>query len=124
MRIINEKDNFVPSIFMTKYNQNRLQNIRILQPKSIRFVQFGLDEEFEWGKRVTALRRAYKGEGGYKITEQERAEAEQLGLIKTLNSQDIGKASFDAPVEKCDEAQAVLDRFVEREQEGEIGKSE
>ncbi len=74
----------------------------------------GLDGKFEYGKRISVLRGAYNGKGGYKITEQEKAEARQLGIIRVLKGQDIGKASFDASVEKCDEAQVVLDSFMER----------
>ena len=84
----------------------------------------GLDGKFEYGKKIIALRVAYNGKGNCKITEQEKEEARQLGIIRVLKEQDIGKASFDASVEKCDEAQVALDSFMEREQEGEIGENE
>ena len=82
----------------------------------------GLDGNFAYGKNVTSLRQAYTGVQRYRITEQEKGEAMQLGLLGKFIGQDIGKASFDAPVEKCDEAQAVLNSFVQRE--GENEKSE
>ena len=39
---------------------------------------------------------------------------------KKKTGQDIGKATFDASVEKCDEAQEVLERLVEKTKEGGI----
>ena len=44
-----------------------------------------------------------------------------ISLEKKKNTgQDIGKATFDASAEKCDEAQEVLDRLVEKAKEGGI----
>ncbi len=82
----------------------------------------GLDRNFAYGRNVTSLRQAYTGVQKFRITEQEKEESRQLGLLGKIIGKDIGKASFDAPVEKCDEAQAVLDRFIQRE--GENEKSE
>ena len=39
---------------------------------------------------------------------------------KKKTGQDIGKVTFDASVEKCDEAQEVLERLVEKTREGGI----
>jgi len=82
----------------------------------------GLDRNFAYGRNVTSLRQAYTGVQKYRITKQEKEESRQLGLLGKIIGQDIGKASFDAPIEKCDEAQAVLDSLVQRE--GENEKSE
>ena len=44
-----------------------------------------------------------------------------ISLEKKKNTgQDIGKATFDASAEKCDEAQETLDRLVEKAKEGGI----
>ena len=42
-----------------------------------------LDGDFKFGQAIGNVRQAYKGEGGYKITEEEKKELEELGIIKT-----------------------------------------
>ena len=40
--------------------------------------------------------------------------AEELGLIKTKDGQEIGKATYDSSVEECDKADRVLEQLIEK----------
>ena len=42
--------------------------------------------------------------------------AEELGLVQQIIGQDLGKKSYDATVQECDEAQQALDNLVKKKQ--------
>ena len=74
----------------------------------------GLDGELKLGQDIREVRKAYKGKETYKITEEEKRIAEELGLIKTKDGQEIGKATYDSSVEECDKADRVLEQLIEK----------
>ena len=74
----------------------------------------GLDGEFKFGQKINALKAQYNGKGSCKITEEEKRLAEELGLIKTKDGQEIGKATYDSSVEECDKADRVLEQLIEK----------
>ena len=75
----------------------------------------GLDGELKLGQDIREVRKAYKGKETYKITEEEKRIAEELGLIKTKDGQEIGKATYDSSVEECDKADMVLEQLIEKD---------
>ena len=42
------------------------------------------------------------------------------GLYKKITGQDVGKASYSANVEMCDQAQEVIDNLIQKTKEGGI----
>lgn len=87
----------------------------------------GLDPKFKYGLRVQNLRKSYNGTGTYVITEAEKQKAVELGIIRNrrkVNAQEIGQATFDAPVEACDDAQAALENLKDIQIEGGIAIDE
>ena len=68
----------------------------------------GLDGDFKFGRRITVLRQSYKGKGKCKMTEEDKRKAEELGLIPTVKTQNIGQATYTASVQECDEASGVI----------------
>lgn len=85
----------------------------------------GLEGDFPYGKRVSRVIQMYRGTVKTPITESEREEIEQIGLVKLrVSGQDIGKASFDSSAEKCNEAQGVLASMVEKTRKGGVTQSE
>ena len=82
-----------------------------------------LDENFLYGKNIAATRLAYNGKGTYKkMTEEEKEEAEQLGIIKSKKrtSKEIAEASISSliDIEMSDREDAVLKELVEKTKEG------
>ena len=86
----------------------------------------GLDPEFPYGTRMKYLKDVYKTGLDYKMTEGERLEVEELGIVinRRIQAQEIGQASFDASVEDCDNAQAVLENLRDNQVEGGITQDE
>ena len=96
------------NILLKEIEQEEIDIEKIIEEK-------GLDGEFKFGQRINALRVAYNGTGSYKITEEEKRLAEELGLIKTKDGQEIGKATYDSSVEECDKADSVLEQLIEKD---------
>ena len=85
----------------------------------------GLDEDFSYGKNLSATRLAYNGKGTYKkMTEEEKKEAEELGLIKIRErtGKQIAEASISSvkDIEMADNEDAALKKLVEKTKEGGI----
>ena len=74
-------------------------------------------------KKLNPLEKYSKSYFGYNLSEEQVKILLDMGISlekKKKTGQDIGKATFDASAEKCDEAQEVLDRLVEKAKEGGI----
>lgn len=75
----------------------------------------GLDEDFKLGMRVVNLRTAYNDSGTYRITQEEKKEAEELGLIpRTL------KRKFEQKqiaIDKRRKAKELYDRWMKSDRE-------
>ena len=88
----------------------------------------GLDLDYEYGQRAKGVRNGYaENKKGYPVTETERKEIEELGLMisRKKSAKNIGVAVFsEASVEKCDEADKVLGRLVENLREGDKSQNE
>lgn len=87
----------------------------------------GLDLEYDYGQRFKGVKNGYLNKKGYQLTEEERKEIERLDIIiaRKKSAKSIGVAVFsDASVEKCDEADMVLNRLVENLREGEKDQNE
>ena len=88
----------------------------------------GLNPDDKIGSSLTDIKRAYNGKGRNKPpTEEEVERFEKHGISleqKKRTSQEIGQASFDAPVEDCDEAQAALSNLIEKQKKGVLAHSE
>lgn len=70
----------------------------------------GLDGDFPWGRRVDMLRRAYKNQISNKITEKERKEAEELGLVKSLKNKQEQK---NDAIEKNTQSRELYKKYEE-----------
>ena len=80
----------------------------------------GLDADFNIGQKITNLRSAYKGSKSRKITEEEKREAEELGVV-TISAQKLGQATYDASTPECAKMEAVVNELMqEREIGGEV----
>lgn len=87
----------------------------------------GLNPEFPYGVRFKYLKEVYKNGLGYKMTEEERSAVAELGIVinRRIKAQEIGQASFDAPVEACDNAQITLENLIDNQRrEGGITQGE
>ena len=86
--------------------------------------EIGLEPKDKIGSTKTTIAQAYRGKGQYTPPTEEQVKIlldMGISLEKKKNTgQDIGKATFDASAEKCDEAQETLDRLVEKAKEGGI----
>ena len=96
------------NILLKEIEQEEIDIEKIIKEK-------GLDGGFKLGLQIGSLRAAYNGKGGYKITEEEKRLAEELGVIKTKDGQEIGKATYDSSVEECDKADSVLEQLIEKD---------
>ena len=85
----------------------------------------GLDEDFAYGKNLSATRLAYNGKGTYKkMTDEEKKEAEELGLIKIRErtGKQIAEASISSlkDIEMADNEDVALKKLAEKTKEGGI----
>ena len=89
-----------------------------------RLKKAGLEPKDKIGQTKSTIAQAYRGKGtSTPSTEEQVKILLDMGISlekKKKTGQDIGKATFDASVEKCDEAQEVLERLVEKTKEGGI----
>ena len=68
---------------------------------------------------------SYKGRALEEIPEEDRELVKTMrsygyGLYKKITGQDVGKASYSANVEMCDQAQEVIDNLIQKTKEGGI----
>ena len=81
----------------------------------------GFDISYKIGNAKVGITKAYRGKGTYKPpTEEEVQQLEKLGISlerKRKTGQEIGQATFDVSVEKCDEAQNVISNLTKRRKE-------
>ena len=84
----------------------------------------GLEPKDKIGIIKNSITQAYRGKGTYTPPTEEQVKIMlDMGISlekKKKTGQDIGKATFDASVEKCDEAQETLERLAEKTKEGGI----
>ena len=89
-----------------------------------RIKEVGLEPKDKIGQTKMNITQAYRGNvQSTPPTEEQVKILLDMGIgleKKKKTGQDIGKATFDASVEKCNEAQEVLDRLVEKTKEGGI----
>ena len=89
-----------------------------------RIKEIGLEPKDKIGQTKNNITKAYREKGkSTPPTEEQVKILLDMGISlekKKKTGQDIGKATFDASAEKCDEAQKVLDRLVEKAKEGGI----
>ena len=78
----------------------------------------GLYRNFAYGSALKLLRRIYNGGKKYnRITLEQRKLAENLGLVKIIHGQDIGKATFDASVEECEAVEGTISKLMDKGKE-------
>ena len=98
--------------------------IRISGISEEKIKEIGLEPKDKIGQTKSSITKAYRGKGqSTPPTEEQVKILLDMGISlekKKKTGQDIGKATFDASAEKCDEAQEVLDRLVEKAKEGGI----
>ena len=103
--------------------QRRLKIVE-LQQDGIDFEKLVLENEIPpetvLSNELYYIRRMYHGNGTFKpFSDEEKKQAERLlgkeFFRRRLISDDIGKATLDAKVNQCDEAQRVLEKAVEQE---------
>ena len=82
----------------------------------------GLDEEYSIGLAISKIRGAYNGKNKYTITNTEKREAEELGLIKKnkRTGKEIAEASISSltNIEMADKEDKALREVVEKTKEG------
>ena len=71
-----------------------------------------LDENFKWGENVLSLRQAYRNKGEYKITEEEKREAEELGLILNLKNREAEKKDAISKNKQTEQLSDEYEKFV------------
>lgn len=80
----------------------------------------GFDLNNKIGGTKERIAMAYRGTGQYKPpTKEEVQQLQELGVSlerKRKTGQEIGQATFDVSVEKCDEAQNVISNLLERQE--------
>lgn len=88
----------------------------------------GLDEEYSIGLAISKIRGAYNGKNKYTITNTEKREAEELGLIKKnkRTGKEIAEASISSltNIEMADKEDKALREVVEKTKEGGINLDE
>ena len=98
--------------------------IRISGISEEKIKEIGLEPKDKIGQTKSSITKAYRGKGqSTPPTEEQVKILLDMGISlekKKKTGQDIGKATFDDSAEKCDEAQEVLDRLVEKAKEGGI----
>ena len=81
----------------------------------------GFDLNNKIGGTKERIAMAYRGKGRRKPpTKEEIQQLQELGISlerKRKTGQEIGQATFDVSVEKCDEAQNVISKLIERQEE-------
>ena len=80
----------------------------------------GFDLNYKIGTIKKKLASAYRGTGDYKLpTKEEVQQLQELGISlerKIKTGQEIGQATFDVSIEKCDEAQNAISNLLERQE--------
>ncbi len=77
----------------------------------------GLDSDFNIGRKIINLRCAYKGSKSRKITEEEKREAEELGIV-AVTAQQLGKATYDASTPECVKMAGVVEELMQQRKIG------
>ena len=116
-KTINKKKKY---ILLKEVNQEGIDINKIIKEEN-------LDGELELGKMISAIRLGYNGKGNYVINDEEKREAEELGLIIKIKGQDIGQVSFKEGfknIELSDEVDQDLKELIEKTKEGGIVHNE